>query len=93
LRFARDTFDKGLIASLSEDEEYTEFIKKFALTLGSFILPKFTIRGFASTEGKTKIVFRDSQKGTLLVTKNNSPFMRQVQKFAAKGKTSLRHIS
>jgi len=58
-----DTFDKGLIAGINTEKTYPEFIKSFALTLGSFILPKFTIRGFASTEGQEdnkKIVFRDS---------------------------------
>jgi hypothetical protein len=91
-----DTFDKGLIAGLNTEKPYPEFIKSFALTLGSFILPKFTIRGFTTTEGQEdnkKIVFRDSEKGTLFVTKENSPFMRNIKKFASKGKANLRHIS
>ena len=48
LRFAIDTFDKSIIEGMGLQRSYPEFIKSFALTLGSFILPKFTVRSFGT---------------------------------------------
>jgi hypothetical protein len=86
LRFAQETFDKEMVQNFIGDNSYPEFIKSFALALGSFILPKFAIRSFSTTtdgrqpkDGIKKIVFRDSEKGTLFVTKENSPFMRSIR--------------
>jgi hypothetical protein len=89
-------FDERLVHALNDKKSQAEFIKGLAFTLGSFILPKFMIRGFSSSEmsGDTKkVVFRDCENGTLLVTKENSPFLRSLSKFGKKDKTAfLRHV-
>lgn len=99
LRFAQETFDRDLVESLNSDKSYPEFIKSFALALGSFLLPKFAIRSFSTIsedkvakDGVKKIVFRDCQKGTLFVTKENSPFMRSIRKMVVQGTSLLRHV-
>jgi hypothetical protein len=99
LRFVQEFFDSDLVSSLKGDKSYPDFIKSFALTLGSFILPKFAIRSFSTlTDGKTpldgakKVVFRDFKKGTLFVTKENSPFMRSIRKMVGQGKSELRYV-
>jgi hypothetical protein len=94
LRFSIDTFDKELVEGIKTEKSYPDFMKSFALTLGSFILPKFTIRSFGTQDGQESknIVFRDSLKDTFFVTKQNSPFMRSFEKSVAKGVASMRRV-
>ena len=52
LRFSIDTFDKELVEGINTEKSYPDFMKSFALTLGSFILPKFTIRSFGTQDAQ-----------------------------------------
>lgn len=82
LRFTVETFDiKTIMGILGPNSSTTPetFIKGLALYLGSFLMPKYIIKGLQVDEAN-KIVIRDRASGKFILTNKTSSYMRGLQK-------------
>jgi hypothetical protein len=67
------------------------FIKSLALYLGSFLMPKFVIKGLQVSE-PNKVVLRDAKTGKLTITNKTSGLLRSLYKAQTNGTVSIKNF-
>lgn len=79
LRFTVETFDPKILAAMQSDDSRPDvLIKKLALYIGSFLMPKYVIKGLLLNDS-SKVVLKNSMTGRLSITNKNSGLLKSLR--------------
>ena len=93
LRFTIETFDSKIIEAMLGDSgvKPEDFLRSLALYLGSFLMPKFVIKGLQVDE-PNKVVIRDAVTGKLTITNKTSCLLKNLLKGQESGLLKIKSV-